>query len=150
MRYALTLKKGDSDKIVIETKDNDGRIASVEFSVAQTNATVEDHTNSLEGDVVIRGFIHEETKDLTSQLFQWSLATQTKDIYRSLLIEIYKDDDDITVFRKVSMDEMFCVSYQESYEEKNDNSGADGSKGRFILKMRQKKGQIKTIEPSSK
>lgn len=137
MKYELSLE-GESGTInLANIGQNDSVINQVDFILAQEDLETSDKSEQLFHTLVIRGEITDKTQAQTRELLDWSMKTNKANIYKTVSLVIKKDAD---VIRDYYLKDMFCTSYQEIFDDKNDSS-----KGEFILKMRQRKGSIGTI-----
>ena len=134
MRYELTV--GD---IVLES-NNDNVIRKVDFLISQENLETNDKSDSLFNTLVVEGEIKDSTQQKTKELLDWSMKTGKADVYKTVKLIVKKDED---VLRDYRLENMYCVSYQEFFH--GDDSGRSDTYGKFILKMRQRKGLIGTI-----
>lgn len=136
MRYELIIEgKGGTIKLA-SLSDNDNIISRVDFLIAQEDLEAGSKANNLFNTLVIEGEIQEKTQNETRELLEWS-RKMDQDSYRTVSLKIKQTRD---VIRDYYLKEMFCVSYQEHFFEEKGNTY-----GRFVLKLRQRKGAIETI-----
>lgn len=114
-------------------------IKKVDFQIAQDNLDTSEKSTSLFNTLVIEGEITDKTQSQTKELLEWSLKTDKTNVYKTVSLVVRKDAD---VIRDYYLKDMFCTSYQEFFDE---DINRDSSNGKFVLKMRQKKGSIDTI-----
>mgnify|MGYP001088875997 CR=1 FL=1 len=139
MTYELSIE-GEAGTINLnENGTGNSAIKKVDFQIAQDNLETNEKATSLFNTLVIEGEITDKTQSQTKELLEWSLKTDKTNVYKTVSLVVRKDAD---VIRDYYLKDMFCTSYQEFFDEDTSKSN---SNGKFVLKMRQRKGSIDTI-----
>ncbi len=139
MTYELSIE-GEAGTINLnESGMGNSTIKKVDFQITQDNLETNERSTSIFNALVIEGEITDKTQSQTKELLEWSLKTDKTNVYKTVSLVIRKDAD---VIREYYLKDMFCTSYQEFFDE---DIRQDGSNGKFVLKMRQRKGSINTI-----
>ena len=142
MRYELILEGSSGTIKLASLGDSDDVITKTDFLVSQVSLETNDKSDSLFNTLVIEGEIKDKTQHETKELLDWSLKTAKAEAYKNVTLIVKKNAD---VIRDYYLKDMYCVSYQEIFNEEQTSNGKD-TYGRFILKMRQRKGAIETIK----
>ena len=145
MMYTLKIS-GDDGDITIKPENKDNLIMGVDFVVNQKDLAANDRSDQLFNSVVIKGKLNEKTQTATKDIANWSLKTDKKTIYKTVEIKISAGEE---IIRNYYLKEMFCVRYQEVFDEMN---GENPNKpiGQFILELKQRAGNIETIKIEDK
>lgn len=142
MRYELTIEGKPNNIVIKSLGKNDSVIRKVDFLLSQKELETNARSENLVHTLVIEGELKDTTKSATRQLLEWSLQSESSKAYKNVTLIVKKDAD--IVLRNYYLKDMYCVSYQENFCETAGDGGED-TYGSFVLKMRQKKGSIETI-----
>ena len=143
MYYKLCIEGDSGEKIEMSSENS---IKTVEFNLYQDERLANDRSDQLYVDVIICGELCEENKQAAKAISDWSRKKDSASVYKTVSIQIFpsKDDEDEEPVRDLYLKSMFCFSYKEEFS--NQKSVDDQSWGKFCLKMKQRKGEIKTIK----
>lgn len=145
MKYKVSITgENEAEKISI----NDGEtITKVDFKIYQSDKSASDRSETLFNTVTIQGILTDKSQEQTLKILEWSKKTDKANVYKTLYIEVFNQQEKI---RDYYLKDMFCTSYQEIFNEYQDETGdgekANNSIGMFILEMKQRKGSIDTIK----
>ena len=144
MKYALKIEGETEEQKIIDISETETIIKKVDFEIFQSEKTVNDRSENLLHAVSIEGVLTDKSQKQTKELLEWSKKTNKVDVYKTVSIKVYLQEEKI---RDYYMKNMFCVSYQEVFNEyiKN-NEESKESIGKFILKMKQRSDSIETIK----
>lgn len=142
MRYELTIEGKPKNIVIKSLGQDDSVIKNVDFLISQKELETNARSENLVHTLVIEGEVKDTTKSATKQLLEWSLQSESAKAYKNVTLIVKKDSD--IVLRNYYLKDMYCVSYQEDFRE-DASDGSEDTYGRFVLKMRQKKGSIETI-----
>jgi hypothetical protein len=141
MYYKLCIEGDSGEKIEMSGENS---IKTVEFNLYQDERLANDRSDQLYVDVIICGELCKENKQAVKAISDWSRKKDSASVYKTVSIQILRSDDDEEPERDLYLKSMFCFSYKEEFSDaKNDD---DHSWGKFCLKMKQRKGEIKTIK----
>lgn len=139
MRYELTIEGKPSNIVLKSLGTGDNIIKKVDFLISQENQETNSRAANLFHTLLIEGELKESTKRETRQLLEWSRQTENAKVYKNVTLIVKQD---VEVIRNYYLKDMYCVSYQECFD---DEDSGKGDYGRFVLMMRQKKGSIDSI-----
>ena len=137
MRYKLCIE-GENCKINIEDKDV---IQKIDIRVYQNDKSANDRSDQLFGEVTIQGLLNDKSQKETRDIFDWTKKTDKASVYKIVSILVYDGDE---IIRDYYFKDMYCTSYQEVFNENNNDTEAS-SIGYFVLELKQRKGSINTI-----
>mgnify|MGYP007126320080 CR=1 FL=1 len=139
MNYKLCIE-GESGKIDITDPNV---IKKVDIKVFQSDKSANDRSDQLFNELTIYGVLTDKSQKETKEIFDWSKKTDKANVYKTVSIQVYNQQE---LLRDYYLKEMYCVSYEEIFNEYASNSGQDAdSIGSFVLEMKQRKGAIDTI-----
>ena len=140
MGYELSIK-GESGTIRI-VDDTGHLIKRVKFDIYQKDKLANDRSEQLFNSVRIEGLLNEKTTDSARDILEWSKKTEREEIYRTVSIQIKSGGK---LIRDYYLKDMFCVSYEEIFDEYDKEDKGEEMGGTFILEMKQRNGSINTI-----
>ncbi len=139
MDYKLCIE-GESGKIDITDPNV---IKKIDIRIFQSDKSANDRSDQLFCELTIYGVLNDKSQKETQGIFDWSKKTDKANVYKTVSIQVLNQQE---LLRDYYLKEMYCVSYQEIFNEyvAADGQGAD-SIGSFVLEMKQRKGAIDTI-----
>ena len=142
MKYQLSIE-GSGGTINID-KDS-GVIKKIDIKISQSDKSANDRSDQLFADLVIHGLLTDKSQEQTKDMFNWSMKTDKASVYTVVSIKVFNQEE---LLRDYYLKDMYCTSYQESFDEyvsESDGRSSD-SIGSFVLEMKQRKGSIETIK----
>ena len=137
MNYKLCI---EGDNGIINITDEDV-IQKVDVKVYQNDKSANDRSELLFGEVIIKGLLNDKSQKETKDIFEWTKKTDKASVYKTISIQVYAAQE---LIRDYYFKDMYCTSYQEVFDENNQNENTN-SIGYFILELKQRKGSINTI-----
>lgn len=141
MDYHVIIEPADSEKIEFTTastgndpaNDHDhDHIQKFEFKMNSLNDGALERDQNARCEMRLEGVIDDHNRETTGKLADW--AMRTRNLYATVTVELTASNDASMTLRRYIFDKMFCVDYEETYE----NSDTDGSDaGKFTLFMAQ-------------
>ncbi len=143
MFYKLKLIDAADGRIELNDDDGKKRLTDVKFCLKQDTNLASERASDLRCLIDISGVIDdEEVQTQTRLMLEWSQETRDlKKVYKHLTLEVWNGNDDLA--RRYELDNVYCVDYSEFFGGEGDN------KGKFELKLTQKKGNIGSIKFAS-
>ena len=139
MNYKLCIE-GENGKIDITDPDV---IKKIDIKVFQSDKSANDRSDQLFSELTIYGVLTDKSQKETQEIFEWSKKTDKANVYKTVSIQVYNQQE---LLRDYYLKEMYCVSYEESFNEYSSQVGKEAdSIGSFVLEMKQRKGAIDTI-----
>ena len=139
MNYKLCIE-GENGKIDITDPNV---IKKIDIKVFQSDKSANDRSDQLFSELTINGVLTDKSQKETQEIFEWSKKTDKANVYKTVSIQVYNQQE---LLRDYYLKEMYCVSYEEIFNEYASQSGQDAdSIGSFVLQMKQRKGAIDTI-----
>lgn len=139
MNYKLCIE-GENGKIDITDPNV---IKKIDIKVFQSDKSANDRSDQLFSELTIYGVLTDKSQKETQEIFEWSKKTDKANVYKTVSIQVYNQQE---LLRDYYLKEMYCVSYEESFNEYASQGGQDAdSIGSFVLEMKQRKGAIDTI-----
>ena len=108
----------------------------VDIKVYQHDESANDRSEQLFVDLKIEGALNERSKAQTKALFDWSTEREGINVYKNVQIKVF---DYRELLRVYSLENMFCASYQETF---NEYASEQGSIGSFVLEMKQRRSDV--------
>lgn len=139
MHYELSIEDNSEKKIEISV---DGIITNVKVVLSQNDDNSKSSSERMNANVSILGMIKNESLNQTKEILNWSKTTVTEQMYKSIIIRVYKDKNkkEGSLIRDFYFQEMYCFSYEEHFE-----SGSNDIYGTFCLNLKQVNGKVDTI-----
>ena len=139
MNYKLCIE-GENGKIDITDPNV---IKKIDVKVFQSDKSANDRSDQLFSELTIYGVLTDKSQKETQEIFEWSKKTDKANVYKTVSIQVYNQQE---LLRDYYLKEMYCVSYEEIFNEYDSREGQDAdSIGSFVLQMKQRKGAIDTI-----
>ena len=139
MNYKLCIE-GENGKIDITDPNV---IKKIDIKVFQSDKSANDRSDQLFSELTIYGVLTDKSQKETQEIFEWSKKTDKANVYKTVSIQVYNQQE---LLRDYYLKEMYCISYEESFNEYASQGGKDAdSIGSFVLEMKQRKGAIDTI-----
>ena len=139
MNYKLCIE-GENGKIDITDPNV---IKKIDVKVFQSDKSANDRSDQLFSELTIYGVLTDKSQKETQEIFEWSKKTDKANVYKTVSIQVYNNKE---LLRDYYLKEMYCVSYEEIFNEYDSREGQDAdSIGSFVLQMKQRKGAIDTI-----
>lgn len=139
MNYKLCIE-GENGKIDITDPNV---IKKIDIKIFQSDKSANDRSDQLFSELTINGVLTDKSQKETQEIFEWSKKTDKANVYKTVSIQVYNQQE---LLRDYYLKEMYCVSYEEIFNEYASQSGQDAdSIGSFVLQMKQRKGAIDTI-----
>ena len=139
MNYKLCIE-GENGKIDITDPNV---IKKIDIKVFQSDKSANDRSDQLFSELTIYGVLTDKSQKETQEIFEWSKKTDKANVYKTVSIQVYNQQE---LLRDYYLKEMYCVSYEEIFNEYASQGGQDAdSIGSFVLQMKQRKGAIDTI-----
>ena len=139
MNYKLCIE-GENGKIDITDPNV---IKKIDIKVFQSDKSANDRSDQLFSELTIYGVLTDKSQKETQEIFEWSKKTDKANVYKTVSIQVYNNKE---LLRDYYLKEMYCVSYEEIFNEYASQGGQDAdSIGSFVLEMKQRKGAIDTI-----
>lgn len=139
MNYKLCIE-GENGKIDITDPNV---IKKIDIKVFQSDKSANDRSDQLFSELTIYGVLTDKSQKETQEIFEWSKKTDKANVYKTVSIQVYNQQE---LLRDYYLKEMYCVSYEEIFNEYASQGGQDAdSIGSFVLEMKQRKGAIDTI-----
>jgi len=137
MNYELCIES-ETGKISIK---DETVIKKIDFKIFQNDKSANDRSDQLFNTLTIQGILTDKSQNETREILEWSKKTDKTNVYKTVSIKVYNQKE---LLRDYYLKDMFCTSYQEIFNEMEDQINND-SIGMFILEMKQRKGSINTI-----
>lgn len=109
----------------------------VEFKTDEREQMICHHSQSIFVDVTISGTVIKDVTEQLIQIFDWSRDFSENGVYRTVTIK-EKQENDTNFMRTYIFPKMFVLGYSEKM-------GTDNA-SMFELRLRQRKGELNTIE----
>ena len=139
MNYKLCIE-GENGKIDITDPNV---IKKIDIKIFQSDKSANDRSDQLFSELTINGVLTDKSQKETQEIFEWSKKTDKANVYKTVSIQVYNQQE---LLRDYYLKEMYCVSYEEIFNEYASQDGQDAdSIGSFVLEMKQRKGAIDTI-----
>ena len=139
MNYKLCIE-GENGKIDITDPNV---IKKIDIKIFQSDKSANDRSDQLFSELTINGVLTDKSQKETQEIFEWSKKTDKANVYKTVSIQVYNQQE---LLRDYYLKEMYCVSYEEIFNEYASQSGQDAdSIGSFVLQMKQRRGAIDTI-----
>lgn len=139
MNYKLCIE-GENGKIDITDPNV---IKKIDIKVFQSDKSANDRSDQLFSELTIYGVLTDKSQKETQEIFEWAKKTDKANVYKTVSIQVYNQQE---LLRDYYLKEMYCVSYEEIFNEYASQDGQDAdSIGSFVLEMKQRKGAIDTI-----
>ena len=139
MNYKLCIE-GENGKIDITDPNV---IKKIDIKIFQSDKSANDRSDQLFSELTINGVLTDKSQKETQEIFEWSKKTDKANVYKTVSIQVYNQQE---LLRDYYLKEMYCVSYEEIFNEYASQSGQDAdSIGSFVLEMKQRKGASDTI-----
>lgn len=129
----------------IQIAKNSKIVKYVDIKISQTDKSASERSDLLFADLTIRGRLFDGSKKETKAMFDWSQKTDKGSVYKNVQIKVFDGEE---LIRDYTLEQMFCASYQESFDEPDSGlpiSNGKGSVGSFVLEMKQKAGYIDRV-----
>lgn len=110
---------------------------NIEFKTDEREQMICHHSQSIFVDVTISGKVIEDVTEQLIQIFDWSRDFSENGVYRTVTIK-EKQEQNTKVIRTYIFPKMFVLGYSEKIG--TDNACV------FELRLRQRKGELNTIE----
>lgn len=138
MVYTLCIES-DSGRINIT---DETIIKGIDIAVFQEDKSSSDRSDQLYNTLVVEGTLTDKSQKETKEIFDWSMKTDKDSVYKTVEIKVFNQEE---LLRDYYLKDMYCSSYEEHFNEKADPAKNE-SIGTFVLRMKQRKGSIKTIK----
>lgn len=147
MQYRLTITSADGSEVIElgKTSEDNSRnqesnvISGVDIVMDTIDDDVLQKSNAVLAKITVYGNIKEEITEELRKIFEWSCEYDSDKWYRTVEIEIKKDNK--SVIRTYIFKEVFLVDYKEQYK-------TDGTNqiGKFVLSMTQRENNLDKID----